>query len=322
MEGSAFDRLARAVSRAGSRRRLLGLVTSVGLGGLLSQLDDASTEAKRKRHGRKRSHRPGKHKDNRKGKRKKKGGGQCGDTGSDCSQNSDCCSNNCFDFSCAAKVHTCGTGDTAKQCVPPANGCAGGACCYGMAACGDSCCEAPANQCNPQGECCVPNCAGRQCGPDGCGAGGACGSCPGGQTCSDDGQCVATCNPQNCPNGCCDVEGKCQLGITRDACGRNGELCEACPSGETCVDDGVCRNVAGTCTTNRATCGQGLHSPCNSNDFCSCDLTTDGTQVCRSTVFQCGVSCNSNADCESGRVCVPCAGCRPANRLCVAVCAD
>ncbi len=328
MEETAFDRFARAVSGAGPRRGLLRLVLGLPLAGLLAQLEDDETAAKRKRHGRRRGHRPGKHKDNRKGKRKggkgnggRLGGGQCGATGSLCEQDSDCCTDNCFNFICAARVTTCGSEDATRQCVPPAKGCAGGRCCYGAAGCGETCCELPANQCNPQDECCVPNCAGRQCGPDGCGAGGDCGSCPGCQTCSDAGQCVATCSAQNCPDGCCDAAGRCQLGFSREACGRNGEACEACPSGETCVDDGVCRNVAGTCTTNVATCGQGIHSPCNSNDFCSCDLTTDGTQVCRSTVFQCGgVSCDGNEDCATGSVCVPCAGCPPANRVCVAVC--
>jgi hypothetical protein len=324
MEGSTFDRLARAVSTAGSRRRLLGVLASVGLGGLLSQLDDASTEAKRKRHGRRRSHRPGKHKDNRKGKRKGGkgiGGGQCGTTGSDCSQDSDCCANNCFDFACAEKVRTCGTGDTAKQCLPPAKGCAGETCCYGPLACGDRCCDAPANQCNPQGACCAPNCADRQCGDDGCGAGGTCGSCSADQTCDDaTGQCVSTCSAQTCPDGCCDAAGRCQLGFSRQACGKNGEACQECASGQTCLANSVCGNVAGTCTTSVATCGNNLHSPCNSNDLCTCDLTIDGTQVCRATDVHCGVSCNSNADCGAGRVCVPCVDCAPANKACVTVC--
>lgn len=45
MDGSAFDRLTRAVSTAGSRRRLLGIVASVGLGGVLTRLDKAATKA-------------------------------------------------------------------------------------------------------------------------------------------------------------------------------------------------------------------------------------------------------------------------------------
>lgn len=75
MNGSTVDHWAPAVSAAGSRRLLLGLVAVMPLTGVLAHLGDATTEAKRKRHGRRRSHRPGKRKDNRKGKRKNTGGG-------------------------------------------------------------------------------------------------------------------------------------------------------------------------------------------------------------------------------------------------------
>ena len=71
MDGSTFDRLARAVGSAGSRRHLLGVLAT--LGGLLTHLDDDESAAKR-RHGRNRGHRPGKSKDRRKGKRKGRGG--------------------------------------------------------------------------------------------------------------------------------------------------------------------------------------------------------------------------------------------------------
>lgn len=74
MDGSTFDRLTRAVSTAGSRRRVLSLLTSVGLGGLLSTLDDDESVAKRE-HGRNRGHHPGKHKRRNKRKRKGNGGG-------------------------------------------------------------------------------------------------------------------------------------------------------------------------------------------------------------------------------------------------------
>jgi hypothetical protein len=323
MDETAFDRFARAVSGAGSRRGLLRLVLGLPLAGLLTQLHDDESIAKRKRHGRRRGHRPGKHKDNRKGKRKggKGGGGQCGGNGSLCEQDGDCCSRNCFNFICADRVTTCGAGDATRQCVPPAKGCAGGKCCYGAAGCGDTCCELPANQCNPQNECCVPNCDGRQCGPDGCGTGGTCGSCSSGQTCDDrTGQCVATCSAQNCPHGCCDAAGKCQFGTSAQACGKDGETCHACASGETCLG-GVCRNVAGTCTTHVETCQTGLNSPCNnSGGACTCDLTIDGADVCRNrNGFACS-SCNSNEDCGPGNVCIPCADCLPANKACAALC--
>ena len=94
MDGSTFDRLTRALRTAGSRRRLLGVVTSLGLGGLLGALDGDPTDAKRQ-HGRNRGHRPGKDKDNRKGKRNGGGGDRdepapCRNTGEMCEQDSDC----------------------------------------------------------------------------------------------------------------------------------------------------------------------------------------------------------------------------------------
>jgi hypothetical protein len=123
------------------------------------------------------------------------GNDQCAATGDDCTQASDCCSNNCLDFGCAAKVHTCG----ATACHPAANACAGETCCYGSAVCNGTCCDAPANQCNPQGECCAPNCSGRECGTDGCGGGGTCGTCSGGATCNEaSGQCEEPCDV--CPS--------------------------------------------------------------------------------------------------------------------------
>jgi hypothetical protein len=45
MDGSRFDRFTRAVSTAGSRRRLLGLVASLGLGGMLTHRDQTATTA-------------------------------------------------------------------------------------------------------------------------------------------------------------------------------------------------------------------------------------------------------------------------------------
>ncbi len=257
MEDSTFDRLTRAVSAASSRRRLLGVVASVGLGGLLSALDDDTTQAKRKRQGRRNSHRPGKDKDNRKGKRTGNGGGDrdeptsCGATGSICAQDSDCCTNNCFGFECAERVTSCGQGSTATRCQPPAKGCAGTQCCHGALACGETCCQGTANQCNPENACCVPNCAGRQCGDDGCGNGGTCGSCQPGQTCdATTGICQGrvTCSAQNCPTGCCDAAGTCQPGTTAQACGTGGAACAACTGSATTCQSGQCVALANTFT--------------------------------------------------------------------------
>jgi hypothetical protein len=284
MEGTAFDRLTMAVSRAGSRRRLLGALVSVGLGGLLSHLDDDAADARRKRHGRQNSHRPGKHKDNRRGKRKKKGkndlGSQCGATNSDCTQDSDCCSSNCFDFSCADKAHTCGPDGADKRCLPPAKGCSGDTCCYGSIAC-DVCCEPGITQCNPQGECCPSDCAGRQCGDDGCGAGGTCGTCPTGQTCNDStGQCQGgpTCIGLLQP---CDTSDQC-CAADRTTCGDNSEGEKAC-----------CRTLGEACTASGGECCMVIVDEGQDQAHCSPQGACGGT----------GAACRFNEACLSGVCC-------------------
>jgi hypothetical protein len=63
MEAIKFDRVARSAGALKSRRGLLGLVSGMTLGGLLTDREEG---AARRKHG---GHRPGKKKDNRKGKR-------------------------------------------------------------------------------------------------------------------------------------------------------------------------------------------------------------------------------------------------------------
>jgi hypothetical protein len=338
MDGSTFDRLTRAVSSAGSRRRLLGLLTSVGLGGLLRQLDDGASEAKR-HHGRNRGHHPGKHKRHRKGKRKGNGGGgggvggpgPCTANGGACNQNSDCCSETCFGQVCAAPVTTCG----GVACPAGATGC----CPNG------GCCQSPANQCNGAGLCCAPNCGGRECGTDGCGNSGTCGSCRNGQTCNTQtGQCQGgqTCSPQNCPNGCCDDNGDCQPGTTVQACGTGGEVCAVCLHGQTCngpngqcegqptcdpesCPQGCCDTFAGTCQpgNNASFCGTGGAAcvtcqpaqRCTQTGQCEDEYSCDSENCngcCDPAPFVSGAVCRigtSTAACgQDGQSCQVCRG--------------
>ncbi|MFN8674827.1 MAG: hypothetical protein U0Z70_00490 [Thermomicrobiales bacterium] len=205
MDDSAFDQLSRAVGAYGSRRRLLRSVSALGLGGVLSTIgarDSAAEKPKDRLSRRTRQHRRKRRNEKRRKRNAHNGGGrggvgadQCVATGGDCTQDSDCCTSNCFNFACAALVHQCSAGSTTNPCRPPAKGCAGDQCCHGALSCNDGCCSGDANQCNPEGNCCVPNCAGRQCGDDGCGEGGTCGSCPGGSTCNaTTGQCTRPCD--------------------------------------------------------------------------------------------------------------------------------
>ena len=208
MDGPTFDRLAQSVAFAGSRRRFLGALTGLGLGGVLAAagLDDAGAERPRDRLSRRtRQHRRKRRNEKRRNRNNGGNGGgggglgstQCGATGDDCTQDSDCCTNTCFHFECAEKVRQCSDGGTTNPCRPPAKGCAGDRCCRGALSCNDGCCSEDANQCNINGDCCVPNCAGKQCGPDGCGAGGTCGACPSGTVCNE--------STGQCPQPGCDV---------------------------------------------------------------------------------------------------------------------
>ena len=266
MDPARFDGLTRVLSQASSRRGVMAFLAALPLAGVLTTLSDDEAVAERPRNrlqrrtgqrNRKQRNRKSHKNHNQKQNGGGLGGSQCGATGSVCTQDSDCCTNNCFGFACAERVTSCGQGSTATRCQPPAKGCAGNQCCHGSLACGDTCCQGAANQCNPANACCVPNCAGRQCGDDGCGNGGTCGSCQPGQTCdAATGTCQGrvACSAQNCPNGCCDAEGNCQSN-TREACGTGGAVCAPCSGQDTVCRDGVCEQLANTlgCLCNNGT---------------------------------------------------------------------
>lgn len=256
MDPVRFDGLTRMLSQARSRRGVVALLSALPLARALTTLgkDEAAAEQPRnrlkRRTGQRNRKRRNRKQHNKKNNQKQNGGGlrpgACGATGSVCTQNSDCCTNNCFGFECAELVTSCGQGSAATRCQPPANGCGGNQCCHGSLACGDTCCQGAANQCNPQNACCVPNCAGRQCGDDGCGNGETCGTCATGQTCdAETGTCKGgACSAQNCPNGCCDTAGTCHPGNTNSACGVGGVACETCPSPGTACLTGHCTTLA------------------------------------------------------------------------------
>lgn len=207
MDESRFDQIARAVSTSGTRRRLLGSLAGLGLGGALAALDAEAEKPKDRLSRRTKQHRRKRRNEKRRNANQNQGGNshgsggfgsdQCGATGTICSQDGDCCTNNCFNFQCADRVLQCSAGGATTPCRPPAKGCFGSECCNANFSCNDGCCSTDATQCNAEGNCCVPNCAGRSCGPDGCGEGGTCGTCPQGTTCNE-----AT---GQCPQPGCDV---------------------------------------------------------------------------------------------------------------------
>ena len=316
MDASRFDALVRAIATGGTRRRLLRLVAALPLGGaLLANGDEAAAERPHERLGRRtqqrnrqqrnqqrRNKNNNKNRNNKHNNKHNNGGGgnpdPCTPNNQACTRSDQCCSENCFNFVCAATISTCGQGSSATPCDPAAVGCCPV----------DGCCQPPANQCNNAGLCCAPNCAGRECGPDGCcdpqGCGhepGTCGSCGNGQTCDvESGQCQGqpTCSPATCP-GCCDKNGRCQPGDSEQACGTGGERCVNCPGPDTC-QSGQCH-----CTPNcqGKKCGSdGCFASCGScppGQTCiaqsgQCRQGTCGRQTCPQGC------CDTDGTCEPG----------------------
>jgi hypothetical protein len=83
---------------------------------------------------------------------------------------------------------------------------------------------------------------------------------------SDAGASASACNPSNCP-GCCSADGTCVLGEMPNACGVDGQTCEACPAGDFCgpfmacvhwVTDCNPLNCAGCCMQHGLLCSTGL----------------------------------------------------------------
>lgn len=239
MEGSAFDRLVRAVGANGTRRGLLRLVVSLPLAGLLTRFDDEESTAKRKRHGRRASHRPGKNKDRRKGQRQGEGaalGEPCGASG-DCRTGKTCCSGTCVNLQ--SDNANCGScGNVCQPFLGPT--CVDGTCtCTTIICTGSGCCPARNDVCNQNDECCTPKTCqdfpAGTCGPqgDGCGGTTKCPCCPG--------------TPCDCPPGrtLCDGYTGPQVYCTDSSC-----LCVEHVSGESlCYSGGACYQDIAICAT-------------------------------------------------------------------------
>lgn len=336
MEGSAFDRFTRAISRAGSRRHLLGVLTSVPLGGLLSQWNDGATDAKGKRRRRRR----------RKGKRKRKGGE--GPDPSSCTSATDCASGACCQGECCKSPANqcnleglcCAPNCAGRRCGP--DGCGGEGDC-GKCGSGQTCdeesgqCEGPPciahlQPCTSVDQCCDTDHT--ACSPNNVIIGqDVCCSTLGG-TCTSGGP-SGDCCGVNVPSGedyaYCSPEG---------TCGGQGAGCrfnEACLSGQCCKanpndDSGICSGPDGCCRTLRQPCTSA--EQCCSTDnktACAPNNVVIGEDVCCSTLGGactsggpsgdcCGVTVPGGADyayCSPGGACGgPGAVCR-FNEVCV-----
>lgn len=123
-----------------------------------------------------------------------------------------------------------------------------------------------------------------------CGANGSsCKACVGTEVCQN-GTCTpVACSVTNCPDGCC-RNGVCirTSGQSDASCGLKGNVCAACPAGQSCF--------FGQCTTT---------SQCNATN---CSAGCCSGQVCVGTAFQSATNCGLN-----GLVCMQC----PAGQLCI-----
>ena len=302
MDSLRFDALARFLSRAGSRRRVFGLLAAVPLLAIFDGEEGAARERRRRRKNRHKS-RQDKASDQRERKRRKSRcrpksralvcADSCGPIKSrqTCGKTVDCGSCAC-DAPCGVCL-TCQAGlNTAGQCVadPAQVGETCGA--AGQRCQADGACACDAGSCaNP-----TPICDGGSC--------RACSAehpCPAGQCCQADGTCVADCPTcQTCEAGQCVADA-----ALRHAC------VGPCASGEWC-DAGACAPITDTvrlpdcggwCGASAVVCGQTVTCP-------SCDLCSDQTGCSRNSVKNgplgpgdycswslSSLTCSTNADC-------------------------
>lgn len=197
MDHAAFDRIARLLGGASTRRRGIGAALAVLAGGAA-----ASTAEAKPGHGK----RPGA------SGRKPGPAGPCGPTGADnaCKKDSQCCTGYCKKGK-PGKTGRC-------RCIKAGKGCKDGQTCCGGAACANGLCTRK-QQCTPDGGACTGEtcCAGLTC------RSGSCACTPNGQACT--GQ--TCCGGDTCWNGTCQQPTKqvgeaCTDGV--DICA-NGSIC-------------------------------------------------------------------------------------------------
>jgi hypothetical protein len=209
LDSRHFDALARVLSTADSRRRMVAALAALPIvGGLLEILGPDEVEGKGRRKRRKKAHKHGKGRRRKHTRKKQKQptctpesrattcAGKCGTVTDNCQQGVDC-------GSCV--------------CDPPCGIC--------------QTCDAQTGQCVPD-----PQQKGDACGGMGqlCQADGACScddtSCPVCRSCHRSGECTNPCRSA----GCCDGT-TCQPGTNNDACGNGGVTCEICTGQEQCT---------------------------------------------------------------------------------------
>lgn len=270
MDPVRFDRIAKALSRPETRRRVFGVLAAVPVvGGLLGILSPEETEAAGRRKRRKKAHKHGKdrRRPNQNHKKKKP---------------------TCTPTTCAAESKTCGS-------IPDGCGttldCGACTCATGCADC--QTCNRDTGQCDP-----VTN--GTSC-DDG-------DFCTQTDTCQN-GRCVGS-SPVVCtPLDACHVAGVCDpdTGVCSnptapdgEACGLPGYICQSgscvCPSGVICLESSCCPASTNVCDANDQCC---VKTTCADYPG-QCGTFSDG---CDGTL-NCG-TCTSPRSCLNGTCTCP-----------------
>ncbi len=329
MDATRFDRFVRALTAAGSRRRVLALLAALPMaGGLIAFEDDAATAKNR------RKRRRGRH---RRRTRKQQGARQrkkackpharervcadkCGEVKNNCGKRVDC--GPCLCNPACADCQTCDPGTAmcapdltqqgqpcgpAAQCAQdmytPRGGCANGVCEPGTSVpctpyqCSDNAC---ATSCANDGDCA---------GASYCDANGQCvGDQQDGSPCLHGGQCLTGhCVDGVCCNaacgGPCDV---CNLSGTVGVCTAvsNGTACAGEPgiccnnACRDCCDDSYCADTPG-----KPICGDGVCVPCSAGNPCPaggcCDVSS-GTCATNGAACDDYNLCTTDDTCHDG----------------------
>ena len=351
MDSRHFDALVRALSVAGSRRRVLAMLATVPVAGELfvrEALEDAEGKGRRRRRLKRHKHGGARR---RKHKHKKPPRPTCP---------ADSVAQSCADV-CGSVTNNCGQTVDCGSCV-----------------CDPACptcqsCNAATGQCVPD-----PAQQGDACGKTGqvCLADGTCActetSCPVCRSCHRSGECTNPCASV----GYCDGS-TCQPGNTNAACGDGGVTCEVCTGQDVCIE-GVCTCPATSCEAQGKNCGEisdecggtldcgtcsdpaplcigNVCAPCNAETCghgricdehgCSCPpvtpssecsrqcragttlTTVEGCQICMADTPSClqperYPPCHSSADCAANAACISTyAGCSPgAPGMCILLC--